>query len=153
MLRRLLIGILLFLVIGTLILPQLAACSHFLLSLETDKISLYPADGWSALIHLEKARQFYWIFLALTALLLGWVLVAGNYLAYRSKMQKITPDIRTPSPAGQGQFGTARWLNPKHIGRFFSIWKPARHAKWFKQLIAAGKKSHKEVKNAHVRID
>lgn len=153
MLRGCIIGLVLLILIGALLLPQAAVDLHFLLLQKSDRIVLIPSDGWDILISEPKAQQFYWIFLALTALVLIWVIVSGNYLAYRSKMQEVTPDIHTPCAAGQGQFGTAQWMPARHIVRFFFVWRIPRQRAWFRQMMTAGKESYKEVKKANVRID
>jgi type IV secretion system protein VirD4 len=37
----------------------------------------------------------------------------ANNKPYQSELVEITPDIKTPVPAGQNQFGSARWLKDK----------------------------------------
>ncbi|WP_281818405.1 VirD4-like conjugal transfer protein, CD1115 family [Vallitalea longa] len=52
----------------------------------------------------------------------GFVLIIAvfYYLAnnkpYQSELIEITPDIKTPVPAGQNQFGSAKWLENKDSG-------------------------------------
>ena len=60
-------------------------------------------------------------FLLLASLMLGliWILLTGSNLKYRSDMQQITPDIQTPCAAGQGQYGTARWMKKKNFSKCF----------------------------------
>jgi type IV secretion system protein VirD4 len=63
------------------------------------------------------------LFLILDAgVLLGIsVLILSNSKGYQSDQMKITPDISTPVPAGQGQCGTAKWLNKKVYDRTFGF--------------------------------
>lgn len=48
-----------------------------------------------------------------------WYLLVDDK-QYKADMIPITPDIKTPAPAGQGQHGTARWLKEKEWDRVFS---------------------------------
>lgn len=48
-----------------------------------------------------------------------WYLMVDDK-QYKADMIQVTPDIRTPAPAGQGQHGTARWLTKKEIDRVFA---------------------------------
>lgn len=153
MIKRWIIAGIVMLAAATLLLPQLAADSHFLLLREVENITFSPAIGWKLMLQENRVLQFYLLYAALTALLLIWALVSSNYLKYRSDMQRITPDIETPCAAGQGQFGTARWMKPEDIGRFFAVWKVPKRKEWFQRLIAAGKTSYKEVKDSNVQID
>lgn len=150
--RILVAGCVLLLTAGFL-LPQLAADSHFFFMKDFQMMTLDPFAAWPLVLANSRIQKFYLLYLAVTALLLIWVLVSGSYLNYRSDMQHLTPDIATPCAAGQGQFGTARWMSPEHIGRFFGVWKIPKRRSWFRGLIAAGKASHKEVRNSDVQVD
>lgn len=116
-------------------------------------MTLNPLQGWKLILNDSRILGFYLIYAAATALLLIWVLVGSTYLNYRSNMQRITPDIITPCADGQGQFGTARWMKQEDIGRFFGVWKVPKQEPWFKDLIAAGQASYKEVENSDVKVD
>lgn len=48
-----------------------------------------------------------------------WYLMVDDK-QYKADMIQVTPDIRTPAPAGQGQHGTARWLTKKEIDQVFA---------------------------------
>lgn len=151
--KRWIVGAVLLLLVAALLLPQAALSTHGLLSGEKELLTANPWQAWPAVLDNAKALQFYLIYLALVVLIIGWILVSSTYLAYRSDMQRITPDIRTPAPAGQGQFGTARWMEPKQISRNFGIWKVPKHNRTFRRLMDAGKDSYKEVERANVRLD
>lgn len=153
MLKRWIIAGSLLLLAASLLLPPLAADTHYLLLSELGSVTINPLEGWQMVFGDNRVRQFYLLYTAVTALLLLWVLFCNNYLNYRSNMQQITPDIITPCAAGQGQFGTARWMKHSETSQFFGAWKIAKRQEWFRQLIAAGKASYKEVGNSNVRID
>ena len=55
------------------------------------------------------------VVLALTAI----CLVSMSNDNYKGKVQQITPQIITPVPAGQGQHGTAKWMQKKDFDKYF----------------------------------
>lgn len=148
--KRWLVGLAVFLLAGALLLPQLAADMDFFFSRQFEKLTMDPRQGWTAVLGGGKALQFYFLLAAAVALLLVWVLFTSSYLNYRSKMWEVTPDIVTPCAAGQGQFGTARWLRPEKMGKYFGIWKVPREDAAFLELIAAGEADRESVRKANV---
>lgn len=153
MIKRWVIAVVILLFASALILPQLATDAHYYFQQEFHNMTIHPTEGWQMVLHNNRVQRFYLIFVAVTALLLIWGVACSNYLKYRSNMQQITPDIAIPCAAGQGQFGTARWMKSEHIGRYFTRWKIPKRRKWFKKLMAAGKASYKEVKDSDLSID
>lgn len=66
----------------------------------------------------EQIRMFTIFFFVL--LLLGIItLLVGGKSSFKVDMIEITPEIRTPAPAGQGQHGTAKWLPKEKFDRVF----------------------------------
>ena len=66
----------------------------------------------------EQIRMFTIFFFVL--LLLGIItLLVGGKSSFKVDMIEITPEIRTPAPAGQGQHGTAKWLPKKKFDQVF----------------------------------
>lgn len=66
----------------------------------------------------EQIRMFTIFFFVL--LLLGIItLLVGGKSSFRVDMIEITPEIRTPAPAGQGQHGTAKWLPKEKFDQVF----------------------------------
>ena len=150
--RKWIAAAIIFLVIAVFLLPQAAADIHFVLSKDLEHLTIHPADGWRLLISETRVRQFYLIFAALIAVVLLLFVLTGSGVGYRSNMQRITPDIVTPCPEGQGQFGTARWMKPEDVKRYFAHWKPKRRRKWFKALLDEGKESYREVEKSDVEL-
>lgn len=76
----------------------------------------------TAFTALESRKVFFFflLFLALSALIVGYMLLSRSYIKYKCDMQQVTPDIRTPKPEGQGQYGTARWLDRRRIPEVFT---------------------------------
>jgi len=66
-----------------------------------------------------RIRNFFLLFLGVSALAVWYMLVAQSYIKYKSDMQQITPDLETPKAEGQGQYGTARWLSHKKLSKAF----------------------------------
>lgn len=66
----------------------------------------------------EQIRMFTIFFFVL--LLLGIItLLVGGKSSFKVDMMEITPEIRTPAPAGQGQHGTAKWLPKEKFDQVF----------------------------------
>lgn len=57
-----------------------------------------------------KARLFTLLFLTLSVGGILFLLLVPEYIQYKSNMMQIVPGVRTPEAAGQGQYGTARWM-------------------------------------------
>lgn len=153
MLKRWITACSLMLLAAGILLPPLAADTHYLMLNKLDCMTINPLEGWQMVVTDQRVLKFYLIYAAAVALLLLWVLICSNYLNYRSNMQVITPDIITPCSAGQGQFGTARWMKSNETKRFFGTWRITKRQAWFQELIAQGKSSYKEVSSSNVRID
>lgn len=82
-----------------------------------DKLSFWGSID-SILLNYNH-RMLFLLFQSSAALFLIYYVFA-NFRAYQSSTRKITPKIRTPASAGQGQFGNAKWLHPKEFNKFFS---------------------------------
>lgn len=108
--KRLIVAGVVFVLAGVLLLPIVALDLHAILSRHMDMLTYSPIDGWAAIYRLEQVRMMYLLFLAMLLLMLLWAIISSSTLNYRSDMQQITPKISTPCSAGQGQYGTAKWL-------------------------------------------
>ena len=150
--RWIIAGIILLLTAG-LLLPWLAADTHYFILQELGNMTLNPLHGWALVLSDNRVLGFYLVYTIAVALMLIWILVSTTYLNYRSNMQQITPKIKTPCADGQGQFGTARWMKRDEIAEYYSIWKVPSHQEWFQQLLEAGRESYKEVKSSNVKLD
>ncbi len=148
--KRWIAGLVVFLLAAVLLVPQLAADMDFFFSRQLDRLTMNPLDGWTAVISNAKVLRFYLLLNALVALVLGAILLTGNSLDYRSKMWEVTPDIRTPCADGQGQFGTAKWLKPEAIAKFYGIWRSPGKAEAFLELMEAGECDRKEIQDAQI---
>jgi len=82
--------------------------------------------SWRMLVCLRglaspKVRAW-WLLLeacALAAIL--WMVFGREYIKYKSKMIRVCPGIETPQAEGQGQYGTAHWLEKKEMATAFTV--------------------------------
>lgn len=103
-----------------LLLPQLAANTHFLLLRQLEQIGWDPVSAWSVVWIERRCAAFYLLYSMVLAVSIVWAIVSSGTVRYRSGMYRVTPDIAIPVPAGQGQFGTAWWLPRKNYGQKFA---------------------------------
>lgn len=152
--KRWFVGLTVFLLIAVLVIPQAAADIHFFFTHQTERLTLNPLMGWSAVLCEGKALRFYLLFCAVIGALLLGILLTGSSLNYRSGSWVVTPEIVTPSASGQGQFGTARWLSNEQIHRHFGVWniRSANNTE-LQALLEAGKNDREEIQNANIQID
>ena len=152
MLKRWLVALGAFLAAAGIVLPPLAADVDFFFTKRFEMLTWKPVQGWAAVLAGGKPLQFYLLFCAVVAVLLLWVMFTGSYLNYKNGCQFITPKIRTPLPAGNGEFGTAHWLPKKEYGEVFSIWRIPKRDPGIEALVEAGKEDRKEIQNARIHI-
>ncbi|MEM5767943.1 MAG: hypothetical protein AAGU32_06600 [Bacillota bacterium] len=82
--------------------------------------------SWSLLVSLtglgnRKVLIFFLLFLTLSAAAVLFMLFEHSYINYKSEMQTVTPAIKTPKAEGQGQYGTARWMEKDEIPDAFTV--------------------------------
>lgn len=139
-------------VCAAVLIPQLAADVHFFFSGETDSFTLNPLEGWAVVLGGGMPLRFYLLLTASLALFLLWFLTKESVNCV-TKLQRLTPDIATPEPAGQGQFGTSRWSGKEEQRKIFTVWKIHKRSGDLKQLLRAGKEDRKEIRHAEIPID
>lgn len=127
-------------------IPLLAVALHHLLSRQPERIALDLAEAWRLVLGDGRVRTFYWLLLASLVLTLAAILLQGTVFHYDSKLQQVTPEIKTPYAAGQGQYGTARWMTRQERDKVFSRWQ-VKDAPELDKLLEAGRKDQKEVRH------
>jgi len=150
-LKKILGALLLFLLIAGLLLPLAATNSHYYFAKEYGSFTGHLPDCWYGIAAIPQARSFYLIYAGLTLLWIYWIFWGYRLFNTNTPMQKITPDIYTPCPAGNGQYGTARWMERGSIRKHFHVWKAPRKKCWYKDLMEWGKISYKEVKHGKTK--
>lgn len=86
----------------------------------------------------QRARMMALIFVVASALLVVTILLMQGYIKYKSDMREVTPEIQTPEAAGQGQYGTARWLKESEYHQSFDVAKIDVNSAFIKDLIRHG---------------
>lgn len=151
--KRWIIAAVAYAVIVALVLPVLATNVHYVFLGEYVALTVRPTESWQMIIRGGQPLQLFIILTGAVTLILFWILFTGTYLNYRSNMLEITPDIHTPCADGQGQFGTAQWLKPEQICKFFGVWVIPKKTTELQNLLAAGKKDQEEIRKANVQLD
>ncbi len=93
----------------------------------------------------EKTHQMLYVGLAF-AFFMAVAFFIGQSRSYKSELMTITPDIQTPKVAGQNQFGSARWLNPKKKKKTFNYVVLKKSDSLIKKLYESGKAEKKAIK-------
>ena len=161
MAKRILFVLSTWLLICLLILPQAAANIDLFLSsyqtelhlLSIEELILVPAAGWKAVLAEFNVLRIYLLMALILAVMFFLLVAKGTGVDYQSRMQRITPDIATPYPDGQGQFGTARWMEKGEMKRIFTPWRIPKCSPLLRRLRMDGKSDKKEIQNAIIHID
>ena len=161
MAKRILIVVISFILMAILVLPQFAASIDLAIPyyLENyhfpplEDLVWSPLNGWVVMFSNTKIMQIYLMSDAILALLLFLLIAKGSGVDYQSRMQRITPKIITPCADGQGQCGTARWMEASEKRQVFTVWKVPRRSAGLRELRKTGKSDRKEIRNANVHID
>lgn len=78
-------------------------------------------SGMLAALAADPRNVKLFLVLALGSLLLvPWMLFGHSYLKYKSDMYEVVPGFNIPRPEGQGQHGTAWWMQPKKFADAFA---------------------------------
>lgn len=116
---------------------------HMCLSGQSGLCSIAPATVLAGLA-IPQVRGFALLGVATSALIVLWMLFGNSYIKYRNGMREVVPGLWTPEPAGQGQHGTARWMEPKNFGKHFTVVTVDTQSQLVLELISC---SQKEVQN------
>lgn len=102
------------------------------LSVVLDKILLGETDFFlngnfnieniiSAFFNTEKAKQLFWIIEGLIALFVFYFITQQNaFKSNVSNKKEVARGIKTPVAVGEGQYGTARFMEKKEINNVYS---------------------------------
>ena len=97
----------------------LAGNLDLLMTVGSEACTLSPAQLLPRLM-TPKAGKLFLALCTLSMLGIIWALFGQSYLNYRSKMYQVVPEFEIPMPEGQGQYGTAWFLDPKKYPDVFS---------------------------------
>ena len=116
--KRIFTAILTFLFL--LFLCVILVCNfHLFMTQGRQSCTLQPAILLKQLFSPQCGKLFL-LFAALSTLAVLWALFGHSYLNYRSTMYQVVPGFEIPMPEGQGQYGTAWWMEKKDYDKHFS---------------------------------
>ncbi|MCK9443813.1 MAG: hypothetical protein M0Q14_04670 [Tissierellaceae bacterium] len=132
------ITLILILILGTIFNLYFSTLLHELLSKEISELTL-PSFK-SSIYSLKGNKNHLYLFMVfqLTIILGSILYLITNNKPYQSDLIKITPNIMTPAPAGQKQFGSARWMTKEEKEKVFSICVLKKNDKLISYLIKHG---------------
>ncbi|WP_051533791.1 VirD4-like conjugal transfer protein, CD1115 family [Desulfitibacter alkalitolerans] len=126
------------LVAGTIINIVLSANLHYLLLKKMTIIKFVPfTESMKSIVSDQQHLALFLCFEGFVALA-SIYLIAMNSKPYQSNLRAITPNISTPVPAGQKQFGSAEWLTDKEKDRAFNTYVLKKNHSLIKNLIKSG---------------
>lgn len=113
---------------------------HLILSHESPTRSFW--DCLFALLTSPKVWRWFWLLegigllIALLILLDGY---SGAVKKYSGKRIHICAGIDTPAPAGNGEYGTARWMSEKDKDELWTVIELDRNSQKLRELAAHGR--------------
>ena len=135
--NKLFISLLIFLS-GLMVNIYFSSALHLILSGKIKVLKLLPITGCITSIVSQKQHTVLFLYLQGFAALLSVLYFTTNNRPYQSELREITPQIRTPVPAGQKQHGSAEWLAEKEKDTVFDTVVINTGDKFIKKLIAEG---------------
>lgn len=134
--KRILLIIALIFSIG--ICAYLSVNLHFILSKDFE--GLLNIDIQTIINTLITKKRVFLIFIILEILVITFLILFSNKRKniYHSKKIKLTDKIEIPIPAGDGQYGTAWWLQKKDYDKVFKYNLINRHEEYNKSCFDSG---------------
>lgn len=103
--------------LSVLLALELAGNAELLLTHQQQLLTLHPLRLLALLT--PRGRLLWALISALGLLGVWWAVFSSASLNYRSRMVEIVPGFEVPAPEGQGQHGTAWWLDKREYDRVF----------------------------------
>ena len=125
-------------VLGAFLNLFFSTAVHALLTHEITALRLFPIS--ECLESLVSSRQHFLLFLCIQGffLILSVMFFLTNLHPYRSELDEITPEIKTPRAVGQYQHGSARWLTEEEKDKCFESYVLNPNNKVIKALLDSG---------------
>lgn len=124
-------------IVGTVISIYFSTYLHNLLSNLPGPLVPTFSESLSSIIANKQNRLLFLSFEVFTFLIAVYIITTKDK-AYQSDLQKITPNIYTPVPAGQKQFGSARWMKSEEKVKMFSVCKLDKKDRLITHLLKSG---------------
>lgn len=122
-------------IIGTVFVFYLSTYVHLFLAGDLEGLRAYDAVYILDSFRMEPNHVKLFACLEVLVLLMsGYCLLIDNK-PYQSEMMVVTPDISTPKPAGQKQYGSARWMTEAEKSKSFQVIKISKHDHLMMNLI------------------
>lgn len=96
---------------------------HFLLTHQAEEFEMVSFKKCMVSMAMSGAHLSLFLCFQGVILLIAVFMYIVNFKPYQSDLVQITPNISTPVPAGQKQFGSAKWLTDKEKEIAFSHYK------------------------------
>lgn len=87
---------------------------------QTEACTLRPSKMMAVLMADPRSAKLFLVLALGSLLLVLWMLFGHSYLKYKSDMYEVVPGFSIPRPEGQGQHGTAWWMQPKKFAAAFA---------------------------------
>jgi len=121
---------------------------HLLLSGGTPELSrLHPAHIVSSLQENEQHRMLTLCIELAVVAVTGAFMLMTRMESFESDTSNITKSIKTPISVGQGQHGTARWMNRAEKKKAFSRYRIDRRDPAYAALLMEGKRDREVISN------
>lgn len=98
----------------------LAANIHSFLSTGSLYRSLHPIKIFKFVI-TSNAVKFFGLFFLFSAMFLLHIFWMQRIYNVSSSMIEVTPAIKTPAVAGNGEYGTAKWMRERDFSHHFTV--------------------------------
>lgn len=118
-----------------------------------DISTLRPALIMASIITNERHRMLTLCVELVIVAGIGALMLMSRKETFESDTTAVAGDIKTPIAIGQGQHGTARWLNKAEQRKEFSLYRLDKDERIFAALLIAGARDRREVKNYKGDID
>lgn len=125
-------------VLGAFLNLFFSTAVHGLLTHKITTLRFFPVS--ECLESIVSSKQHFLLFLCIQGffLILSVMFFLTNLHPYRSDLDEITPDIKTPHAVGQYQHGSARWLTDEEKDKCFESYVLDPDNKVIKALIHSG---------------
>ena len=125
-------------VLGAFLNLFFSTAVHGLLTHKIATLRFFPIS--ECFESLVSSKQHFLLFLCIQGffLILSVMFFLTNLHPYRSDLDEITPDIKTPHAVGQYQHGSARWLTDEEKDKCFESYVLNPDNKVIKALIHSG---------------
>jgi len=110
-----------------------------------DLSALQPAKLFAGVISDERQRMLTLCIEVVIEAGIAALIILNRKETFESDTTDITKGIKTPIAIGQGQHGTARWMNATEKRGAFSVYRLDKRDKLYSKLLRAGMQDAREV--------